>query len=85
MAHGYVFKVLLYIDMFVAALIWRDSGVTISSYAGLALRQPTPPIWALILGRGILNKIQANHCELAIEHDIERAKEALVILGVPLP
>jgi hypothetical protein len=81
----YLFKVLLYLDMLIAALIWRDSGVTISAYAGLALRKQTPPIWAIVLGRQILNRLQANHCELAITHDIERSREALLILGVPLP
>ena len=85
MSNGYAFKVLLYLDTFIAALIWRDSGVTISSYTGLALRRPTPPIWAIVLGRWVLNQLQANHCELAIEHDIIRAREALVILGVHIP
>ena len=80
MANGYVFKVLLYFDTFIAALIWRDSGVTISSYTGLALRRPTPPIWAIVLGRWVLNRLEANHCELAIAHDRQRAQEALEIL-----
>jgi hypothetical protein len=79
--NGYVFKVLLYLDVFVAALIWRDSGLTISSLTGLALRRDTPPIWAIILGRWFLNRLQTNHCELAITHDRARAKEVLAILG----
>jgi hypothetical protein len=76
----YVFKVLLYFDMFIGALIWRDSGVTISSFIGLALRRTTPPRWAIILG-GILNRLQAGHCELAIARDIASAHKSLVILG----
>ena len=80
MNNGYVFKVLIALDMFVASIIWRDSGVTISSLAGLELRKPTPAIWAIVLGRNILNKIQANHCEMAIAHDRARAQEALEIL-----
>jgi hypothetical protein len=55
--------------------------VTISSFTGLALRRQTPPIWAIVLGRWFLNRIQTNHCELAIEHDIVRAQAALAILG----
>lgn len=78
--NGYIFKVLLYVDMFVAALIWRDSGVTISSFTGLALRKPKPPRWAALLG-GLLNGLQPGHCESAIAHDLIRAKEALTILG----
>ena len=80
--NGYGFKVLLYIDMFIAALIWRDSGVTISSFTGLALRRQSPPLWARVLG-GILNTLETNHCESAIAHDRERAKAALTILGEP--
>jgi hypothetical protein len=80
MNNGYVFKVLIALDMFVASLIWRDSGVTISALTGIALRQKTPPMWAFVLGLCILNKIQANHCETAIAHDRARAQEALEIL-----
>jgi hypothetical protein len=76
----YVFKVLLYIDMFIAALIWRDSGVTISSFTGLALQRSTPPLWARLLG-GFLNRLQPGHCASAIIHDRARAHAALVILG----
>lgn len=78
--NGYLFKVLLYIDMFVGALIWRDSGVTISSYCGLELRKPSPRWWARGLG-GALNWIATGHCESAIAHDIGRSQEALAILG----
>lgn len=79
MSNTYVFKVLLAIDIFVAALVWRDDGVTISSYCGLALRKETPPIWAIVLG-GALNLISPGHCESAILHDTERADAAKAIL-----
>ena len=74
------FKVLLYVDMFIGACIWRDSGLTISSYTGLALRKPQPPWWAKALG-WVLNTLQPGHCNSAIAHDRQRAREALVILG----
>lgn len=80
MNNGYVFKVLLYFDMFVGACIWRDSGVTISSYCGLELRKPAPRWWARVLG-GALNWISPGHCSDAITHDIGRSHEALTILG----
>lgn len=73
------FKVLLYFDMFIGACIWRDSGVTISSFTGLALRQATPPMWARVLG-SILNTLQPGHCESAIQHDVQRSIEAIGIL-----
>ena len=76
----YVFKVLLYIDIFVCALVWRDADITISSMAGLELRKQFPRRWAKVLG-GMLNRLQARHCELAIESDIIRAKNAISILG----
>jgi hypothetical protein len=75
----WVFKVLLYFDMFIGACIWRDSGVTISSYCGLSLRKKSPSLWAKLLG-GALNKLQKGHCESAITHDIVRAQAAIVIL-----
>jgi hypothetical protein len=80
-SNTYVFKVLLAIDIFVAALVWRDDDVTISSYCGLELRKVTPAWWATVLGRYFLEKIQAGHCESAITHDILRAKLALQILA----
>lgn len=76
---NYISKVLLYFDIFVCALIWRDADITISSMTGLELRKTTPRIWALVLG-GALNRIQRGHCESAIIHDIGRAQTALRIL-----
>lgn len=83
MNNGYAFKVLLYFDMFIGAIIWRDSDVTISSFTGLELRKPKPRWWAILLGRYFLEKIQKGHCESAITHDIGRAQAALEILGDP--
>ncbi len=82
-SNTYVFKILLAIDDFVAALIpgWRVTGVSISSYTGLELRKPAPKPWAIVLGRWLLEKVQKGHCEGAILHDQERAMEALTILG----
>ena len=74
--------VLRAIDIFWATLIWRDYGVTISSWTGLALRKPSPPRWAQMLG-WVLDHVQASHCELAIAADIQRARDTLTILGVP--
>ena len=73
-----MFKVLLALDVFVAALLWRDDDITISSYCGLELRKLNPAWWAF-LGR-ILNAISPGHCESAIAHDILRAHAALLLL-----
>ena len=65
-------------DMFVQALVWDSAtGVTISSRAGLAARNGKP------LGAKIVNFIMCSktHCEDAIQADIDRAKNALKILG----
>lgn len=82
MSNTYAFKVLLALDIFVAALLWRDDDITISSYCGLALRKPAPALWARVLG-GALNWISPGHCESAISHDVDRAHTALIILDVP--
>lgn len=77
--HTYLGKVLLALDMAACSLIWRDSGITISSMCGLALMQPTPPVWAKTLG-WVLNHIEKDHTSLAITDDIERAQVALQVL-----
>lgn len=79
---GYVVTILRAVDIFFAALIWRDYGVTISAMTGLELRKPQPASWARILG-GFLNWLSSGHCEGAIASDRLRAKQALNILGDP--
>lgn len=79
-SQGYAVVILRSIDLFVAGIIWRDYDITISAHCGLELRKPSPRLWARLLG-AVLNKIQTNHCELAIAADKERAQGALSILG----
>lgn len=79
---GYAVSVLRALDIFIALLIWRDYGVTISAMTGLELRKPQPAWWAKALG-GFLNWISSGHCESAISSDRLRAKQALAILGDP--
>lgn len=76
----YVFKVLIYLDRFAGALIFRDSNITISAQCGLELRKDKPAWWAKVLG-GALNWIEANHCEKAISYDAYTARETLARLG----
>ncbi len=78
---GYAVTVARCLDILVAGWIWREYDITISAECGLALRKETPPIWALVLGRGFLNKIEKDHCELAIQADRLRAKTVLQLLG----
>lgn len=79
MRKNYVYKILLFFDLFCCALIWRDPDVTISAETGLAMLKPKPPIWAKMLN-GVLNLIRKGHCAQAIQDDIERAKNAIAYL-----
>lgn len=80
--NNYLFKVVLYLDVFVRSLAARDPDVTISSYCGLALRANAPGFWPAVartLGRA-LNWLVPNHCETAIANDRRRAQEAIARL-----
>ena len=77
--HHYNYKLALFVDLFFCAAIWRDADITISSMCGLELRSRVPVWWAKVLG-GLLNRIQANHCELAIKDDMLRCGLAMSIL-----
>lgn len=76
---GYFVTVLRSIDLFVACLIWKDYDITISSFTGLEMRKAYPRRWARALN-WFLDKLETNHCELAIEADITRASKSLQIL-----
>jgi hypothetical protein len=84
MRKNYLYKVLLFVDIFFCALIFRDPDVTISAEVGLAMERAKPPVWAQILN-WVLNKIQANHCATAILDDIARAQTAIEYLKLKQP
>jgi hypothetical protein len=77
---GYAVTVARVLDIAVAGWIWRQYDITISAECGLALRLETPPIWAIVIGRWFLNRIEANHCELAIAADYARAQAVELLL-----
>jgi hypothetical protein len=79
MSNSYTMVLARSVDALACTWIWRDYDIMISSMAGLELRKPTPKRWARILG-GLLNRIQAGHCELSIAADIARAQAALAML-----
>jgi hypothetical protein len=79
MNNAYVTVLARAVDIVCCTIIWRNYDVTISSMCGLELRKPNPAWWAKILG-GMLNKIQANHCELAIQADLLRATSTIGML-----
>ena len=81
MNNAYTMVLARAVDIFACTLIWRDYDVTISSMCGLQLRTAKPALWARLLG-GMLNKLQTNHCELAIIADLTRAKTTLTMLGM---
>jgi hypothetical protein len=84
MSKNYLYKVLLFLDIFICALVFRDPDVTISAEVGLAMERAQPPLWAKILN-GILNTIQPNHCASAITADIRRAQTAIRYLETKQP
>ena len=67
------------IDILCASWVWRDYDITISSMCGLELRKVAPALWARWLGAA-LDRIEAGHCELAIQADLERSAQAQAIL-----
>jgi hypothetical protein len=77
--NSYLFVLMRSLDILTGSWIWRDYDITVSSMTGLALRNPSPPRWARILG-GFLNWLQTNHCELAIQADLLRCQQAEAIL-----
>ena len=80
MNNSYTLVISRSLDILLCSWIWRNYDITISSMTGLALKSKSPPKWAVYLG-WVLNHIQANHCNLAIAADIERATSALAILS----
>lgn len=80
-SNTYTHTIAVAVDVFTASILWNSYDVTISSRCGLALRGVGGhPEWMKSLGR-LLNKIQANHCELAIQADMQRAKNAIAYLS----
>lgn len=73
---AYVGKILLAFDYFVSVLWSRDFDVTISSQCGLYFKRGNPPLFWALLHR-MLNCLQQDHCELAMESDLKRAQGAI--------
>lgn len=84
MNKNYLYKLLLFFDIFICALLFRDPDVTLSAETGLAMQRAAPPYWAKALN-WFLDKIQTNHCTLAIQDDIERAQIAIQYLKTKQP
>ena len=76
---NYAYKVLLFMDLFISALTFRDPDVTLSAETGLAMQRANPPLWAKLLN-GMLNRIRQGHCAQAILDDIARAERAITYL-----
>lgn len=81
---GYGYKVLLFIDLFCCALLFRDPDVTLSAEVGLTMQRTNPPLWARSIN-AFLSLLQKNHCTLAIQDDIERAYTAIKYLTTQQP
>ena len=75
---GILYSLAIGFDFMVQDILWENTiGVTISSRAGLAARS------GLVWPSKIINLIMRSptHCEDAIAQDIQRAHEALSVLG----
>jgi hypothetical protein len=81
----YAWKVLLYTDRFIGAVIWRESNITISAQCGLELRRRKPRWWAWLIGHHFLNRCWPGHCEGAIVHDAQCCIESIRTLGFNEP
>lgn len=68
------------VDMATASVFWNKEDITVSSLCGLALRANRSTSFPGRLG-AILNKIQTNHCELAIQADLTRAQAIITLLS----
>lgn len=79
MTKNYLYKILLFLDIFVCALVFRDPDVTVSAETGLAMQRANPPLWAKLLN-GFLDLIRKGHCAKAVTDDIERAQIAILYL-----
>ena len=78
--HKYGITALRALDIFISTLIFRDYGITISSWCGVEIQKAKPKKVAIVLNK-FLNFLQLNHCELAIEADIRRAHDSLAFLA----
>lgn len=76
---NYIHKAMLYIDIFLCALITRNPDMTISARCGLYCRRHPPLFWFL-LGK-CLEALQKGHLEMAIAADKARAEDALKLLS----
>jgi hypothetical protein len=84
MQKNYLYKILLFLDIFICALVFRDPDVTLSAETGLAMQRAKPPRWAKALN-WFLNAIQPGHCAKAVNDDILRAQLAIRYLQTRQP
>lgn len=84
MTKNYAYKVLLFFDIFVSSLLFRDPNVTISAETGLAMQRAKPPLWAKLLN-GFLDRIRKGHCAAAVLDDVARAQAAIAYLQTKQP
>lgn len=80
----YLLRVLLYLDILVQSLLWRDPGLTISTRCCLAWRTFDNSLSGRFLQRlgRLINKIEPGHCEASADGDLARASKTIrTILG----
>jgi hypothetical protein len=84
MGKTYVYKVMLFVDIFLCAILFRDPDITISAETGLAMQRAKPPTWARLLNH-FLNFFHKGHCAQAIDDDVLRAQMAIIYLRTKQP
>jgi hypothetical protein len=73
-------RIAVALDILTLSVTWKQYDVTISSWCGMEIRKGSA---GNKFGRALgwcLNHLQANHCELAILADLERAQSAATYL-----
>lgn len=79
-SNTYSHTLVIAVDIFTASTFWNTEDVTVSSLSGLALRKGEINTFLAHLGN-LLNKIQNDHCELAIAADLSRCAQASALLN----
>lgn len=82
----YALEAGLGLDFWAAATFFGAYGITVSTMAGLVRDGKDAPLRLYGWQRGFLRwlepKLSREHCAKALQHDIERCKTALTLMGV---
>jgi hypothetical protein len=85
----FAFEAGLGLDYWAAASFFGHYAISISTMAGLVRDGKDAPLklypWQRSFLRWLEPKLSREHCAKAKQSDIARAKQALILMGVPVP